>query len=61
MICQVEYVYQTKQKLYLNVFNMLIAIIESKMIIKLISYGCECKFDYIKCNLIQKGNNDKFV
>ena len=48
--CDIEYVYQTKQKMYLNVFNMLTGINESKTIIKLILYGCKCKFDNRKCN-----------
>ena len=48
------------EDLNIHVFNMIIGIIESKILIKNISCKCKCKFDGRKCNSDQKWNNNKF-
>ena len=47
------------EDLNLNLFNLITGIIESKILTKLISCKCNCKFDGRKCNSNQKWNNDK--
>ena len=51
--------FQTKQDLDLNVFNMITGINELKTLTKHVSCECECQFDGRKCNSNQKWNNDK--
>ena len=51
--------FQTKQDLDLNVFNMITGINELKTLTKHVSCECECKFDGRKCYSNQKWNNDK--
>ena len=43
----------------LSVFNMIIGIIESKLLTKCISCECKCKFDETKYDSTQCWNNDK--
>ena len=46
------------EDLNLSVFNMIIGIIETKILTKHISSECKCKFDGNKCNLIQNWNDE---
>ena len=59
MIYLIEYVFQTKRDLNLNVFNMITGINELKTLIKHISFRCKCKFGSSKCNTNQNWHNDK--
>ena len=43
----------------MNVFNKIKGINESKTLAKLISCGCRCEFDGMKCNSRQTWNNNK--
>ena len=54
MIYLKEYVFQIKEDLNLNVFNIITEVNVSKILTKHISFKFACKFDGRKCNSNQK-------
>ena len=42
-----------------KVFNMITKVNEGRLLVKLISCDCKCKFNTISCYSNQKWNNDK--
>ena len=55
----INYMFQIKQDLNINVLNMITGINEQKTLTKDVSCKYKCKFDGRKCNSNQKWNNDK--
>ena len=55
----INYMFQIKQDLNVNVLNMITGINEQKTLTKDVSCKYKCKFDGRKCNSNQKWNNDK--
>ena len=56
----IKYMFQTKQKLNLSVFNMIRGTKELKILTKHISCKCKCIVDGKKCNSDQWWKNDKY-
>ena len=54
MICWVEYVFQIKQDVNLNVFNMVTRINGSETLTEHILCKCKCKFNGSECNSNQE-------
>ena len=53
-----KYMLQVKQKIKISVFNLITRINEAKILVKHLSWNCECKFDSAACSSNQKWNNE---
>ena len=53
-----KYMFQVKQKIKISVFNLITRINEAKILVKHLSWNCECKFDSAACSSNQKWNNE---